>query len=347
MRIEAIQLLPANLEEQWKSFLNGIPAANYFQSPTHYRFLKSCSELGTQLFLAIDEHDQIVGSLIATTYQLTPSIPYFNRVVIHGGPLLSLEYESSVQILSSLLKELKHHYRKNSVYIEFRNLFDWVAYKKIFEDCKFRYEHWLNFILETPDMQKVWPGINDGKRRQIQASLDKGAKVIIAENENQVEQFYRILAKLYKKKIGKPLPSPEFFKEFFNFSNKTGDGVFLLVEYQGEIIGGMCSPIFGNDTIYEWYICGSDKDYNPLGVYPSVMATWGGIEYALKNNINRLDFLGAGKPEIPYGVREFKKQFGGKLVNYGRFTYVNNKILYTLGEQGVKLLKYRNKLLGK
>ena len=43
-----------------------------------------------------------------------------------------------------------------------------------------------------------------------------------------------------------------------------------------------------------------------------------------QNIFQIFDFDGAGKPDIPYCVRDYKKKFGGKLVNYGRYTLVLN-----------------------
>ncbi|MCK5059499.1 MAG: peptidoglycan bridge formation glycyltransferase FemA/FemB family protein, partial [Candidatus Aminicenantes bacterium] len=79
-----------------------------------------------------------------------------------------------------------------------------------------------------------------------------------------------------------------------------------------------------------------DGQYN--GIYPSVLATWAAIDYALKKGLRYFDFMGAGKPDQDYGVREFKSKFGGRLVNYGRFERINNKPLYLLGKLGLKVL---------
>ncbi len=49
--------------------------------------------------------------------------------------------------------------------------------------------------------------------------------------------------------------------------------------------------------------------------------------------------MGAGKPQEDYGVRDFKSQFGGELVEYGRFIHVRNSLLYKIGKLGVKILK--------
>ena len=65
-----------------------------------------------------------------------------------------------------------------------------------------------------------------------------------------------------------------------------------------------------NDVIYDIYGCGEDGKYKD--VYPSVLANWAALEYGLKNGLKYFDFLGAGKPNEDYGVREFKSKFGGE-----------------------------------
>jgi len=61
--------------------------------------------------------------------------------------------------------------------------------------------------------------------------------------------------------------------------------------------------------------------------------------YAVQNGYQHFDMMGAGKPNDGYGVRDFKAKFGGQLVEYGRFLYVLNPLLYNIGKLGVKLLK--------
>jgi len=51
------------------------------------------------------------------------------------------------------------------------------------------------------------------------------------------------------------------------------------------------------------------------------------------------DFMGAGNPYENYGVRDFKKRFGGEIVEYGRFIKINNSFLYKIGEFGLNIIK--------
>ena len=98
----------------------------------------------------------------------------------------------------------------------------------------------------------------------------------------------------------------------------------------------MC-PILAGKTIYEWYVCGLDEDFREC--YSSVVATYAAIEYAKEHGLSLFDFMGAGKPDIPYGVRDFKMEFGGELVEHGRYVCVQKLVLYRIGKWGVRWLK--------
>ena len=111
---------------------------------------------------------------------------------------------------------------------------------------------------------------------------------------------------------------------------------YFLIKYQNDIVGGIMCPIY-KETIYEWFVCGKDGEIK--NIYPSVLATWAPIEYAAQNGLEYFDFLGAGKPDDDYGVREFKSKFGGKEISFGRYLRVNNKLLYHVGKTGLNLMK--------
>jgi lipid II:glycine glycyltransferase (peptidoglycan interpeptide bridge formation enzyme) len=191
-------------------------------------------------------------------------------------------------------------------------------------------------------MEAVINNMSESRWCQVKKGIERGANCRFPENVNEVRALYDILYDLYKYKVKKPLPSWEFFKQFYSISGEGRLGVILLVEYQGKIIGGIFAPVTPGNTIYEWYVCGLDQQYKE--VYPSVLATWAALEYAVNNNIPRFDFMGVGIPEREYGVRDFKIRFGGKLVNYGRFARINNKAFYALAEMGYNFLSLIKKI---
>ena len=155
-----------------------------------------------------------------------------------------------------------------------------------------------------------------------------GTEIRVAENEQQITSFYFILKELYQKKVKKVLPPLDFVLDFFIQCQKQGKGIILLAFKEDRVIGGMMCPVQDRKVMYEWYVCGLDKEY-PLN-HPSIMVTWHALLYACDNGIQTFDFMGLGKPGIPYGVRDFKLRFGGEVVNYGRYTKVfRNNVLKT------------------
>ncbi len=170
-------------------------------------------------------------------------------------------------------------------------------------------------------------------------------------SELDVREWYGILQELYRTKVKTPLWPVEFFVQAY----KQGVGHFLLIRHEGKIIGGSMvvrkptpnpslkggentmENIGENGVVYEWYECGMNAAYKEQ--YPSVMATWAGMQYAHEQGCARYDMMGAGVPGVPYGVRDFKAEFGGTLVEHGRWLYVAKPWLYSIGKAGVEMLK--------
>lgn len=321
--------------QKWDDFINGNPNGNIFQSPAMYDFLMKIDKYCPVALAALNEQNEIRGILLGVIQKEHKGVlgKFSSRAVVWGGPLVSGNHEiedAAGHLLRSFVKELK----RRSVYIEFRNIFDTKDARNAFEINGFIYKEHLNFIVSTATKQIVEQKLGANRRRQIKKSFKKGTRIIEAENLEQVGEFYRMLMKLYKGKVHKPLPDWAFFENFYRSGIKLG--VILLVISESKVIGGIMCPVFQDISVYEWYVCGLDEEYPDQ--YPSVMATWAAIEFAQKNGFKYFDFMGAGPPDQDYGVREFKARFGGELVSFGRYFKVNNRLLYATGKLGLKIL---------
>ncbi|MBI1782768.1 MAG: peptidoglycan bridge formation glycyltransferase FemA/FemB family protein [Sphingobacteriales bacterium] len=220
--------------------------------------------------------------------------------------------------------------------LEVRNLFDVSDIRPAFEKNGLSFNDHLNFLINTGDGDAALSRVKAGKRQQVRKSLAAGVEICKATTTEEVKRIYELVTILYTTKVKKPFPKWEFFENFFKAGDKLG--IFLCMKYEGKVIAGMMCPIFENRIFYDWYVSGDDKNYRNL--YPSVMITYSGIEYAVKNNIALYDFLGAGKPKQEYGVREFKAQFGGDLVNNGRFAVTFNMRKYNFSQWLLKRMGY-------
>jgi len=316
--------------EELEAFIYHHPHGNFFQSTKAYTFFNSVDNYDPVLLVA-KEDNEIIGSLLAVIIKESGIKGYFSRrCIVWGGPLVK---DNNPTVMSGLLRKLNEKTKSKAIYTELRKMFDVSYFSNVFNNNKFSFSEHLNYIVPIDNEDKALSNLSSSKRRQIRQSLKNGAEIVEASNINQIKDFYIILKNLYQDKVKKPLPAFVFFEKFF-LTPKLGK--YFLIKYKNSIVGGIMCPIY-KDTIYEWFVCGNDGEIK--NVYPSVLATWAPIEYAAKNGLKYFDFMGAGKPDADYGVREFKSKFGGKLVNYGRFEKINNRFLYKIGKLSLKLYK--------
>ena len=344
-----IKTLTYNLldPQQWQALVEQSSYATWFQTKEAYAFYASLPEEMEPFAIGVEEDGHLTGVIVGYTTQEKNHIKqlFTCRSIIIGGPLLDEHISNNA--LSALLEMIgkestgvadlqpagrstaKRSTGLSPIYIETRNFHDYSPWKEVFETCGFLYQPHYDIHVHCDAAHTM----SEQRIRQVKKALKNGAEIVEASSEQEIRDWYEILYKLYCEKVRRPLFSEEFFLRFY----RENRGIYILVKFQGKVIGGMMCPILNNKAIYEWYVCGLDEEYREL--YPSVMATYAAIEYAKAKGLLLFDFMGAGKPTVPYGVRDFKMEFGGELVEHGRFLCVRKTLLYKIGELGVKWLK--------
>ena len=319
------------ITDKWEQLYKSSSFATYFQSPACYCFYKELSFL-TPFAYAVEDNGEfkalVCGYLIAEEGFVKRF--FSRRAIIPGGVLLTNDI--SEEALELLLSELRTDLQKEAIYIELRNLHDYSAYKYTFQKAGFEYQPHLNYQISIDNGVDVFSNFSENRKRQIKQSLAEGIVCEKTDRMDDVRAFYSILQHTYSKKLKLPL----FPFEFFETIVSKAYGSLLVVKSEDKILGGILCVGDGN-VLYEWFVCGDDGELPK--VYPSVMATRAGIEYAVNNGYRMFDFMGAGKPDRKYGVRDFKARFGGKLVEHGRFLYICNPFLYFTGKIAIKLRK--------
>ena len=245
------------------------------------------------------------------------------RIQVNGEPMVSEDAIDPHQVLHNLIFALNKFADEHVEETEFRNFHSSHGIQAVFTHHGYVFQPHLNLIKPISNLEEAWASMSKCRRRQIKKAVRNNIRVEPAGNVGQVKAFYKILHELYHHKIQKKVPSLDTFLGFFHRNRILGDGIILLVFNDEEVIGGIACPIEPGKKMYEWYICGLDKQFHEY--YPSVMATWGAIAYACEHNIPEFDFMGLGKPDIPYGVRDFKLRFGGDVANFGRYLRQSQK----------------------
>lgn len=318
---------------QWNELVQKSDTATWFQTPEAYALFASLPDEFKPFVYGVSENGQLSGIIVGYITQEKNRLKQFftRRAIIIGGPLLDTEISS--EALSALLQIVRSELSKQAIYIETRNFNDYSRWKDIFRVQGFSYQPHLNFHIDTSSLETAQANIGKHRWKYIRLSIRDGATMVESPTIEQVRECYVVLSELYRDKVKTPLFSIEFFEKLYKMPNAK----FLLVAFEGNIIGGTICVSLPNKALYEWFVCGNDNYHK--GIRPSSVATWYGMEYAATHNYPRFDLMGAGVPDKPYGVRDFKAEFGGKLVEHGRFLCVCQSLLYNIGKIGVKLLK--------
>lgn len=318
--------------QQWEIQYKASSYASPFQSFGYYTFIKANKDFSANVFACV-ESDSITALCVVTLQKEKGVKGYFSRrAIIYGGILLS--EIATEQTIDLLIKKITEYYRNKAIYIEFRNYFDYSRYSKIFTSNSWKYEPYLNFqlYLNGIDKNNVLKLFSYNRRREIKLSISEGATYYLCQNKNDIEQLYNILNELYKEKVKLPLPDLQYFIGLY----KNEMAKFFVVKHDNRIIGGSICLHVENKSIYTYYYCGIRK-YSKK-VYPTHLAVLAAVEYAINNKLLYVDFMGAGKPNSKYGVRDYKSQFGGTLVEFGRYRKILNPFLFRIGELGIKIL---------
>lgn len=319
--------------QEWVSYVLGRVEGTFFHTPYYIQILEGVPNHHPFAFFVCEEKGKVMAMITGYRHNVKTGIlsRISSRIVVPSLPLFENE-----EALTFLLMWFTRNYSKKSVYTEIRSQEPNPIFSVVSQRVGFIYRPHFNIVVKCQPNDRVWSSISDSKRRQIKKAIKSGVTTEEHPSIQQVEDFYEILSDLYKNKVKKPLVNLEYFYRLYKQKDSQDFGVkFLLVVFQGRVIGGIVAPISGNRFIHEHYIAGLDYKYKEQ--YPSVVATWAAIEYACRNEISAFDFMGAGNPDEDYGVRDFKMKFGGELINSGRYEYFSSKTLYKLVLKGFEI----------
>ena len=350
------------VREGWQLLVEQSPYATFFQTEKAYDFYRSQSYLDT-FALAVVENNQVTGVAVGYIQSEKGIKSYFSkRAIIMGG--LLLDTGISNEALSELLQAIKLRTSK-AIYVEIRNHHDYSAFAPVFTQNGFDYQPHLNVKITCDTWQDALNRM-DTNRRRVLKNLDEWCNPSIVESQElkvhrfcdlasakrtiasphhritespyycyattkeQVRQYYALLRQHYKTKVRKPLFPYAFFESLV--TSQTGK--LLLLYTADKLIGGMVQVELPGKVVYDYYACALDEAYKELS--PSVLLYGITMQQAINDGVMVFDTMGAGKPDIPYGVRDFKLRFGGTLVQEGRFLLLHRPFLYKMGAWAVK-----------
>jgi lipid II:glycine glycyltransferase (peptidoglycan interpeptide bridge formation enzyme) len=287
------------------------------------------------VLITIEDEGEISGVLLAVIQKEHSGAlgVLSSRSIIWGGPLVK---NNDLIQLNRILKAYTDKIKKKAIYTQFRNIRKWTdAERGVFEKNGFIYEAHLDIIVDLKkEEDELWKNIDSKGRNKIRGAGKAGTVVEVKNDMASLQESYKILSSVYQR-AKLPLPSFDFFSNLYNVSSETRGLKIFTAIYEGKIIGCRLALVY-KDIIYDFYTGAYAEYYNK---YPNDVIPWEIFKWGKSKGYCHFDFGGAGKPNEPYGVRDYKMKFGGELVEYGRFVGVHKKILLQLGEFLMKIYK--------
>jgi hypothetical protein len=322
-------------EAKWDRFVRSHPAGNAFQRPSMYRVFEETVNYTPYVAACLDDDGSVTGVLQGAGIRNGRGIigRMTSRVIVWGGPLVQNDDSNCI---TSLLNAFTEMIRKDAVYCEIRNLeIPDENIKQFFSASGFSYFPHLNIVVNVERSEKdLLAKMDPAKRRNVKKALKKGLGFGVIKKEEEIDTVYDILKGVYGK-TGLPLSGISLFKVLFRNTQPDGHCTFYKVESEGRMIGVMV-VLANNNSLYEWYVGAKEQFYH---MRPNEFLVWNVMLEAKKEGKHFFDFGGAGKPGEEYGVRNFKKGFGGEILETGRFRIVFKRLPWLIGNAAIRLKK--------
>lgn len=323
-------------KKKWSDFVYNHPNGNIFQTPEMYEVYQNTKKYEPVFLAVVNNVGEISGTLLAVIQREHDGIlgVFSSRSIIWGGPLIK---DDDPDVLDKILKEYSKIIKGRAIYTQFRNLWGWGDSKEIFIKNGFEYEDHLDVIFDLNKSEdELLNEMSRNRKKGIRQSYKKGISInkINLTNEEMFTESYNTILDVYNR-VKIPMPDVSFFKNaIYELHDK--NLILTLGAFVGDELIGVRIALCYKNMIYDWYAGAKDEylNYRPNDVLP-----WEIIKWGVNNGYEIFDFGGAGKPGVPYGVRDYKLKFGGTLVNFGRFENVHKPLLMKLGKAGLNLYR--------
>lgn len=246
--------------------------------------------------------------------------------------------EEDEEVTTALLNSLKKELPSSLVYIEIRNLSNRSELRNAFIQTGFSEIPYINMLIPLAKDRDAFAAFTNARRRQVRQARDAGVEVREARTADEVRMWYFSLKKHYRKLVRKPLPSLDFFLNFFLMTRQHDCGKVFLAFHHGVVIGGAVVPAsLKEKRAYVWYISSERKVKGSSS--PASLLYYHIMDYFSQKGFNYLDLMGGGVKDKPSGVRQYKRAFGAQEKVDGRFLLIRRPLVYAIGKMVINMFR--------
>lgn len=304
----------------WSDFVRRHPRGTIFQTPEMFDVYAATRGMRpTVVGLSSDEGD-LVGVLCSVVQSEFPGVlrRLTARAVVRGGPLgaESCDFGRLVGAHGRAAVDA------GSIYTVVSNGWDARGTPADLTRVGYQLEPALNFMVDlTRSEAELWAAIHPTRRKQVSRAERRGLEVRDVVDVGELPAHYALLVRTYRS-VGLPVFDESLFRAAFERLVPQGLMRVFGAYADGRLVGSRMVLAYG-DTVHDWF-AGSEREAKDL--YPNDALVWAVLKAFAGGRWKRFDFGGAGRPDQPYGVRDFKRKFGGEEVAYGTYRTVHRPL---------------------
>ncbi len=317
--ITIAQALPTS---KWRWFVENHPDGNIFHTPEMFEVFAHSKGYEPRLWAAT-QGERVLALFLPVEVSVASGLlrSFTTRSVVYGGTLYHSENQGRMA-LSKLIQKYQQETKHRVLFTELRNLAEDHNLQSAIQESGFEFEDHNDYIVNLAlPIEQVWANIHKSARKEIrQAQRKNPVSIRMVEDRHSLHKWYKLIKESFSWNHV-PLADISLFESAFDILYPKGMIQFLIGSTpDGQDIAASVALLY-KKTIYGWYR-GFDRKYGFC--LPNDQMVWHVLQWGAENGYGVFDFGGAGRPNEPYGPRNFKAKFGGRLVNYGRNTYVHS-----------------------
>jgi hypothetical protein len=320
------------LQPAWDEYVLRHPKGNVFHTSQMVDVFVAAKGHTPLPLAAVDDRGDILSLLVATRVQTLPNLfgAVSSRSIWYAEPLCD-DTPESIDSLGHLIAEHDFIFRRRVLFTEVRPLFAPGPERVALERSGYEFLDHLNFILDTTEpKESLWKGMRDVVRKSVRKCEQRGFDVRHLDSPASVDLLYRFLQDTYGH-AEVPLADRSLFEAAHKYL-KPHNMVEFVAAYDGEKPLAVDVMLMFKNYVFMWY----GGSIRIPGLSPVSYLQWREIDWSCDHGVELYDFGGAGWPDVPYGVRDFKAKFGGELVCYGRYRKVYSKWKMALAERAYR-----------
>ncbi|MBI5411770.1 peptidoglycan bridge formation glycyltransferase FemA/FemB family protein [Candidatus Peregrinibacteria bacterium] len=334
------------MEKTFEQFWQKNPRRNLWQHPLWQQFQQAIGRKATFLY---DNPDEIHSSALVITHCLPGG---FTWCEVPRGPLFEAD---RLEALEKLLETIEAYGRKEgALFIRYSpyNLLNVPDSRRIAYD----HQPQTSLVLDlTLSEDQLLAQMKPKGRYNIRLAEKSGVTVAPSSD---VAAFHRLLCgtgardefgihpQAYYEKMLKTFNDVPEGEDIYPRLQERGHAQLLLATHEGCVIAGGLFIYLDDWGIYYY----GASDYSRRDLMTPYLVQWTAIREAKKRGCRHYDFLGIAPEDAvnhPWaGVTEFKKKFGGTIVNYEQTQEVPLKKAFYLGYRLYKKFRHKGKICG-